>query len=368
MPEPVYLDWNATAPLRLEAKTVLLVDLETPGNPSSPHAFGRRARAAVEQARAALAKVAEAEPENVIFTASATEANNLILKGLPAAAVAVSAGEHPSILAAAPDAPRLPVDEKGVVRLEALEAWLAKAPQPALVALQAANNETGVVQPVSAAAALTRRHGAWLHVDAVQAVGRLPAADWVGDSVSLSSHKLGGPPGVGALVLRREAALARQMAGGGQERRRRAGTEAVGLIAAFGVAASIAAHDQSKEIGRQRVFQHRLIRGLQQLNPAVTIFGYGCLRLTNTTCFAFPGTRAETLLIALDLEGIAVSSGSACSSGKVEPSHVLSAMGVAPALASAALRVSTGWATQMADIERLLEALAAHLRRVGRAA
>jgi cysteine desulfurase len=368
MPTPVYLDYNATAPLKPTAKTVLLASLETVGNPSSPHAFGREARAAVEQARVGVAKAAQAEPENVIFTASATEANNLILKGLPVAAVAVSAGEHPSVLAAVPGATRLPIDENGRLRIEALAAWLAKAPQPALVALQAANNETGVVQPVIAAAALARRHGAWLHVDAVQAVGRLPAADWVGDSVSISSHKLGGPPGVGALVLRRDAPLTRQMAGGGQERRRRAGTEAVALIAAFGVTAALAAHDQGSEIGRQRIFQDRLIRGLRKLNPTVTIFGYGWQRLTNTTCFAFPGTRAETLLIALDLEGVAVSSGSACSSGKVEPSHVLSAMDVAPETAAAALRVSTGWATQTEDIDRLLAALAAHLRRVRRTA
>ena len=244
MPNPVYLDYNATAPLRPAAREALLTALDALGNPSSPHAFGRKARAQVEKAREIVATVAEAAPGGVIFTGSATEANNLALKGLPFAARVVSAVEHPSVLAAAPDALRLPVDQEGRVRLAALSDALAGA--ATLVAVQAANNETGVVQPLAEIAEVVRRHGGWLHVDAVQTAGRLPADAWArqADSLSLSAHKLGGPQGVGALVLRRDVPLVGQLAGGGQERRRRAGTEAVCLIAGFGAASQEAGAQQ----------------------------------------------------------------------------------------------------------------------------
>jgi len=369
MADPLYLDYNATAPLRPVARAALLSALDLLGNPSSPHGFGRRARALVEESRRSLAALCEASPADVIFTASASEANNLALKGLPAAAVAVSAGEHPSVLAAVPGAARLPLDAAGRLRLDALAAWLAAQSQPALLALQAANNETGVIQPLAEAAALLRRHGGWLHVDAVQAAGRLAPPLWcLGDSLALSAHKLGGPQGAGALVLRRETALATQIAGGGQERRRRAGTEAVATIAAFAAAAREAVEGQAGESQRLGDLRRRLEQGLRALDPGLTLFGEAAERLPNTTCFALSGTRAETLLIALDLEGVAVSSGAACSSGKVEPSHVLTAMGVPGETAAAALRASTGWATRPEDIDRLLAALAAHLRRLGRAA
>jgi cysteine desulfurase len=306
----------------------------------------------------------------VIFTAGASEANNLALKGLPSAAIAVSAGEHPSVLSAAPQAERLPMDGDGRLKLDALAAWLAAAPRPALVALQAANNETGVVQPIAEAAAKVRAAGGWLHVDAVQAAGRLPAADWAleADSLALSAHKLGGPQGVGALVLRRDAPLSAQLAGGGQERRRRAGTEAVALIAAFGAALDEADRQQPAEAPRLMSLQQRLEQGLRALDPDVVLFGAGTARLPNTSCFALPGTRAETFLIALDLDGVAVSSGAACSSGKVEGSHVLAAMGAAADLSGGALRVSTGWDSKAEHIDRFLATAAAHLRRVGRAA
>ena len=370
MPAPAYLDYNATAPLRPAVREALLAALDTLGNPSSPHGFGRRARALVEAARACLADFAAAPGSGVVFTAGASEANNLALKGLPAAAIAVSAGEHPSVLAAAPEAERLPLDGEGRLDLQALAAWLQRAPRPALVALHAANNETGVIQPLMEAAAQVRGAGGWLHVDAVQAAGRLPAADWApaADSLALSAHKLGGPQGVGALVLRRETPLTAQLTGGGQERRRRAGTEAVALIAAFGAALDEAARLQPAETLRLSALRQRLEQGLGALDTAVVVFGAGAERLSNTTCFALPGTRAETFLIALDLEGVAVSSGSACSSGKVEGSHVLAAMGVAPELAAAALRISTGWDSRPEHVDRFLAAAAAHLRRLGRAA
>lgn len=370
MPTPVYLDYNATAPLRPAAREALLAALDALGNPSSPHAFGRKVRALVEQARERVAEAAQAVPGNVIFTAGATEANNLALKGLPAAARAVSAVEHPSALAAAPDAQRLAVDSEGRLDLDGLAAWISGQSGPVLVALQAANNETGVLQPLAEAAALIHARGGWLHVDAVQAAGRLPADDWAkhADSLALSAHKLGGPQGIGALVLRRETALTAQLAGGGQERRRRAGTEAVALIASFGAALGEAVAAQADEAKRLGALQRRLEQGLRALGPSVTLFGGGAERLPNTTCFALAGTRAETFLIALDLEGIAVSSGAACSSGKVESSHVLAAMGVAPELAAAALRVSTGWASQSEHVDAFLAAASRHLRRLGRAA
>jgi cysteine desulfurase len=370
MPTPVYLDYNATAPLRPAAREALLTALDTLGNPSSPHAFGRKTRALVEQARERIAQITKAPAGGVIFTASATEANNLALKGLPAAARAVAAVEHPSVLAAAPDAARLPVDGNGRLDLAALASWLAAAPAPPLVALQAANNETGVLQPLAEAAQLVHAHGGWLHVDAVQAAGRLAAQAWAphADSLSLSAHKLGGPQGIGALVLRRDTPLAAQLAGGGQERRRRAGTEGVALIAGFSAALGEVTADRQSEAARLGALQRLVELGLSALGPAVTIFGGAAERLPNTTCFALAGTRAETFLIALDLEGVAVSSGAACSSGKVETSHVLAAMGVAPEAAAAALRVSTGWASRSEHIDAFLAAAAAHLRRLGRAA
>ena len=207
-------------------------------------------------------------------------------------------------------------------------------------------------------------------MDAVQAAGRLAADAWApyADSLSLSAHKLGGPQGVGALVLRRDTALAAQLAGGGQERRRRAGTEAVAQIAGFGAALDEAVAHQQGEAGRLRSLQRQLEQGLSALGPTVTLFGGAAERLPNTSCFALAGTRAETFLIALDLDGVAVSSGAACSSGKVESSHVLAAMGVAPDAAAAALRVSTGWASRSDDVDAFLAAAVAHLRRLGRAA
>lgn len=366
----IYLDHNATAPLRPAAREALLAALDSFGNPSSPHACGRRARALVEGARARLAEAMTALPGGVIFTGSASEANNLALKGLPAASIAVSAVEHPSVLAAAAEATRLPVDGEGRLDLAALADWLKSAARPALVALQAANNETGTIQPVAEAAALVRAADGWLHVDAVQAAGRLPATDWapLADSLALSAHKLGGPQGAGALVLRREAPLRAQIAGGGQERRRRAGTEAVPLIAAFGAAFEEAIWHQPSEAQRLGTLQQQLEQGLRALDPQVVVFGAGAARLPNTSCFALPGTRAETFLIALDLEGVAVSSGAACSSGKVEVSHVLAAMGASPETAAAALRLSTGWDSKPAEIDRFLSVAAAHLRRLGRAA
>jgi cysteine desulfurase len=360
---PLYLDHNASQPLKPAARAALLAALEQPGNASSVHGFGRVQRRLLETARGQVAALAGLPPAGLVFTAGASEANNLALRGLPGS-VLVGAAEHPSVLAARPDARRIPVSADGVIEPAALAAALAGLDRP-LVAIQAANNETGVIQPLAELAPLVRAAGGWLHVDAVQAAGRLPPADWAlhADSVALSAHKLGGPQGIGALLLAREASLVPLIAGGGQERRRRAGTEAVALAAGFGAAAAEAAATQPGEAARLLALRQRLEAGLLALAPDSVVFGAGAPRLGNTAAFAVPGIAAETALAALDLAGVAVSSGAACSSGKVEPSHVLAAMGIAPALARGALRVSLGWTTAAADVDRFLAVWKDHLSR-----
>jgi cysteine desulfurase len=372
MTERVYLDWNATAPLRPQARAAVLVALDAVGNPSSVHGEGRLARRLVEEARSQVAGLAGAEPADVIFTSGGSEANTMALT--PAIAVGadmaprgrllVSAVEHLSVLAGGRFAlgavERIPVDAEGVANL----AWLrrrleelGRATRP-LVSLMAANNETGVVQPVAQAAALVHDVGGLLHVDGVQIAGRL-ACDMAAlgaDLMTLSAHKLGGPKGVGALIVRDEAIrVAALVTGGGQERGDRAGTENVVGIVGFGAAAAAVREALVQEQGHTSALRGRLEDGIRTATPGAVIFGSKAERLPNTTLVALPGTKAETLVIAFDLEGIAVSSGAACSSGKVAPSHVLAAMGVAPALARAAIRVSLGPMTSESEIERFLD-------------
>lgn len=348
----LYLDYNATAPLRPEAKDALLTALETFGNPSSIHAFGRAARRLVEEARDAVAALVGVAARQVLFTSGGSEANNLALNGWQP--VVVGAGEHASVLAAFPDAARLALDDKGLVELPALERLLAGP--LGLLSVQLANNETGVVQPIVELAALAQAKGWRVHCDAVQGAGRLPLGlvAVAVDYLSLSAHKLGGPKGVGALIVKPGAPLHPLIRGGGQELRQRAGTENVAGIAAFGAAARAAL----AELPQQAVlakWRARLEQGLKEITPDIVIFGEAAPRLANTSCFAQPGTSAEMLLIALDLAGLALSSGAACSSGKVAPSAVLAAMGVPPALSKAALRLSLGWASQEEDVLRFLE-------------
>ncbi len=360
MARSVYLDYNATAPLRPEAAATLEAALRETGNPSSVHGFGRRARRRVEDAREAVAALVGGQPAGVVFTSGGSEANNLALSGLSAGRILVSAVEHDSVLQAAPEAQRLPVDRQGRIDLDALSEALAEngeAAGPTLVSVMLANNETGVIQPVAEISALARARGALVHCDAVQAAGRLdidfPALGV--SAVSLSAHKLGGPLGAGALVLAEGLAPAPLIRGGGQERRRRAGTENVPAIAGFGAAAAavLEAPKPDPELVRLR---DGLEARLKALAPELVIFGAEAPRLPNTSCFALPGLSAETQLLALDLAGIAVSSGAACSSGKVEPSHVLQAMGIDTETAASAIRVSLGWATSEADLERFIEA------------
>ncbi len=379
-----YLDWAAGAPLRPSAHKAVVAALELAGNPSSVHAEGRRARAAVETARAAVATLVGAAGGQVVFTSGATEANATALTpslcGTGAPRLLVSAVEHPSVAAggrfAAADVAVVPVDEDGVVRLDTLAGLLRDAAADGclpLVSLMLANNETGVVQPVAEAARIVHAAGGLLHVDAVQAAGRVPVsmAELGADLLSLSSHKLGGPKGAGALVLREGLSLAPLLTGGGQETRRRAGTEAVPAIAGFGAAARAAA-DGLSEMARLCALRDWLEAELDTIYRGTVVFGRGAPRLPTTSCFAVPGIAAETAVIALDLDGVAVSSGAACSSGKVAASTVLSAMGVPTPLARGAVRVSLGWETQQDDVVRFLAAwrkLVDRLRpSVGRAA
>jgi len=361
MNERIYLDWNATAPLREEARTAALASLDLVGNPSSVHREGRAARHVIEQAREQVAALVGAAPRNVVFTSGGTEANVLAL--VPTAArdrLLVSAIEHPSVLAGgrfpAGSVEHLPVTGSGEVDLAALERRVAALEGRALVSLMLANNETGVVQPVSQAASVVHAAGGTLHVDAVQAAGRIPcdinALD--ADLLTLSGHKIGAPKGVGALVGR--APVDPLVKGGGQERGLRGGTENVAGIAGFGAAAAAARGGLASARGRMAALRDRLEAGLKGTSPQMIIFGAQSERLPNTTLFAVPGMKAETAVIAFDLAGVAVSAGAACSSGKVQPSHVLAAMGVPPQLATAAVRVSLGPGTTESEIERFIEA------------
>jgi len=352
----IYLDYNATSPLREESREAVGAALDLVGNPSSVHGFGREARRSVEAARESVAALVGAAPAEVVFTSGATEANNLALGAVGGRDLLTSEIEHPSVLEAA-DAERLPVDAQGLVDLTALQSQLERREGRAFVSVMLANNETGIVQPIAEISALVKAAGGLLHCDAVQAVGRLPVdmAELGVDYLSLSSHKLGGPKGAGALIAREGAPLVAQQRGGGQERRLRAGTENVPAIVGFGAACRAIDRDFAESAAFQS-WRNRFEDRLLAMAPDTRIFGRAARRLANTSCFANPFLPAETQLIALDLAGIAVSSGSACSSGKVSASHVLLAMGVEPALAGSALRVSLGWASREADLDCFLEA------------
>lgn len=370
-----YLDWNATAPLRPEARTAMLAALDLQGNPSSVHAEGRAARAVVEDARERVAALVGAAPADVVFTSGATEANVTVLSG-GWSTILVADIEHESVLHPAKASRariiEIPVDATGSIDAGAIADEILCSSEPlgrALLTLQMANNETGAIQPVAAVAAFARAHGIATHTDAVQACGRLVVD--VGalgiDYLSLSAHKLGGPKGVGALILRAGAALPNLLLGGGQERRRRAGTENVAGIAGFGAAAECAARELA-HVDRQRALRDRLECEIVRQTPDAVIIGARSERLRNTSCIALAGKTAETLLIKLDLAGIAVSSGSACSSGKVGASHVLRAMGIAPDLARAAIRISLGATTTDDDIARFLAAWTTITRTAAKAA
>ncbi len=351
----VYLDHNATSPLRPEARAALLEALDEVGNPSSIHAFGRAARRRLETAREQIAHRLRIDPERLVFTSGGTESNLLALSQAQGP-VLVSAIEHPSVLENAPGAERLPVGADGRLDLAALEARLSRGPA-ALVALMWANNETGVLQPVAQAAALCRRFGVALHIDAAQAAGRLEldlsALSFT--TLTLSAHKLGGPPGIGALVLGEGVEIRPLLRGGGQERRRRAGTENV--PAAAGFAAALAAWSTAERT-RLAALRDRFEAELLAAVPQALVIARHVPRLPNTSMVALPAVPAELLVIRLDLEGVAVSAGSACSSGKVARSHVLAAMGLPEEVAGSAVRISLGPTTRAEDVIAAVAAFA----------
>ncbi len=385
----MYLDYNAAAPLLPEAKAAMLRVLEMTGNPSSVHGFGRRLRQEIETARQSVAALVGAHPHEVVFTSGGTEANNLVLRAFGAGQhVMVSAGEHPSMIKAASRGMVVPLTTGGSIRFEGLESVLnavrsenaeqcenttkcgnsaerentdkaENAEQcecPILVSVMMANNETGVLNPMDDIVAWGRDRGVYLHSDAVQAVGKIPvdlsALDL--DYLTISAHKIGGPHGVGALIIRHESPFVAGIVGGGQEGGRRAGTEDAASIAGFGAAAAVATLSRWGQVAALRDdFEKRLLTHI----PEAIIFGSMEPRLPNTCCFALPGLSNDIQLMHLDLAGIAVSSGSACSSGRVEPSSVLLAMGVPPDLAACAIRVSLGLESSQSELDALFSQL-----------
>ena len=373
---PVYLDYNATAPIRPEAAEAAACALGIGGNPSSIHAAGRLARAAIEKARDQVAALVGAKPGSVTFTSGGTEANALAIESAVAAGARrplIGMTEHASVMATGLATGLMvegwPVTEDGRADLnwlaDRLAKWSAKDGAP-FAAISLVNNETGVIQPVAEAAALIHAAGGWLHVDAVQAAGKI-AIDFAAtgaDTLSLSAHKLGGPQGAGALAAGPRATLTRRLHGGGQERGRRAGTENLSGIAGFGAAAEAALRD-SATVDAQAAWrdaaQSRIVEAAD-----VEVFGASAPRVPGTLCFGCEGFDAERQVMALDLDGVMVSAGAACSSGKMAPSQVLIAMGFGP-IANQSIRVSGGWASTEDDWTRFAEAwLAAYNRHQAR--
>jgi cysteine desulfurase len=361
-PHRVYLDYNATAPLRPEAKAAMIAALDVTGNPSSAHSDGRKARAIIEAARESVARLVGAKPSEVVFTSGASESNAWVM-GEPWDTIIVSGIEHDSVLAAARASGARVIEfgasQDGIARVEAIAVQvLTGGPLGrVLISLQTANNETGVIQPVAEVAAFAREHGLFVHTDAVQSAGRV-ALDFAGlgvDLMSLSAHKMGGPKGIGALIIKDHLDLVPLIRGGGQERRRRAGTENVAAIAGFGAAAEAAVKDLAS-VARIGALRDRLENQIRLVSRDTVILGADARRLANTSVLALPGRLSETLVIRLDLAGIAVSAGSACSSGKVGRSHVLDVMGIDAEIAKSAIRVSLGPETTEDDIAAFVAA------------
>ena len=361
----IYLDYNATCPVRPEAIDAAAEAMRHVGNASSIHADGRAARKIIEDAREDVAKLANVRAAQVIFNSGATEGNNTILSGYQDKLVLVSPMEHPSVLEAAPKAEFLPVTKDGVIDLDKFEV-IMETSAPALICVQLVNSETGAIQPVADIARIAKAKNALVHCDAVQAAGRLPLDfKTLGvDYLTLSAHKFGGPQGAGALVFREGLQMPKFMRGGGQEKRQRAGTENVAAIAGFGVAATLALRDLDSYQSRCKAFAATLERALIQIANDLIVVSETAPRVANTTNVILPGLSAETQLMAMDLEGVSVSSGSACSSGTFKPSHVLAAMGFDESASKSALRFSTGWATTDADIDEAIKAYARMVSRV----
>ncbi len=362
----IYLDYNATAPIRPEVIASVSAAMGETGNASSIHGAGRNARKLVEDAREEVAKLVNVRAAQVIFNSGATEGNNTILSGYQDKVVFISAIEHPSVLEAAPHAQKIPVTNNGIIDVDAFQKMLEK--KPALVAVQLVNSETGVRQPVSVIAALAKNAGALVLCDAVQAAGRIEIdfKELGVDYLTLSAHKFGGPQGTGALIFREGLQMPKYLRGGGQEKRQRAGTENVAAIAGFGTAAKIAASNIPAYQTHCTGLRTKLEQGLRQVANDLVILAASAPRVANTVSVAIPGVSAETQLMAMDLEGISVSSGSACSSGTFKPSHVLTAMGYSEADAKSALRFSIGYATTEPEINAAIAAYGTMIARIRR--
>ncbi len=361
MTKSIFLDYNATGvpkPAVLDAVTAYIADM---GNPSSVHHRGRGARAAVDEAREAVAALVGVKSSQVIFTSGGTEANNQALRAVPAKTLLISSIEHDSVIGAAYASDKtvreIPVLATGAIDLKALKALLEAAEGPVLVSVMAANNETGVIQPVREIAEIVHGAGGVFHTDAIQAAGRIPLDfNEIGaDMMTLSGHKLGALAGVGALIIKPSVKINPLILGGGQEFGWRSGTENVTGIVSFGKAAELAGQDLKKQ-NNIKELRDELEAEILTLYPGARVFGAQAGRLPNTSLIAMPGVRSETQVMALDLDGICVSSGAACSSGKVRTSHVLTAMGVAKDLADTAIRVSLGWQTTKADVGHFIAA------------
>jgi cysteine desulfurase len=354
----IYLDYNATAPMKPAVSKAILEAMERHGNPSSVHRYGRIARRYVEEARLAVSALAGVKPAQVIFTSGGTEANNMALRGVKAASIIVSAIEHDAVLATVPEAIKIPVAENGVIDCYAAEKIIKSAPAGSLISVMLVNNETGIIQPVAEIARMAKAAGHIIHTDAVQAAGRLPIDfNALGvDMLTLSAHKIGGPQGMGALVVGEKLPVAPLIRGGGQEMNRRAGTENVPGIVGFGIASRLAV-DDLRDMPRLVHWRDDLeARLLKIAGDGAEVIGTGSPRVANTLSIAMKGVSSETQVMAMDLAGVAVSAGAACTSGKVKSSHVLRAMGFSEDVAASGLRISLGWNTALTDIDHAVEA------------
>ncbi len=366
----IYLDYNATAPIRSEVMEVMAEAMQQPANASSVHALGRAAKQRLEAVRKILAEEISVWPNEVIFTASGTESNNMALRAFADRPLLVGATEHASIvkLAERLGGDTLPVDAQGVIDMEIMERKLQSLGTPALISVMLANNETGVIQPMADISKLAKHYDALLHCDAVQALGKLPVdMGLLGvDMMTLSAHKMGGPVGIGALIIRNDLPVKPLLIGGGQELGRRAGTE--NIAAAAGWAKAIALAQDRTWLDNVSRWLDEMETTLQSVVPERVVFSEQVERVGNVSCLSMPGVNSETQLMAFDLEKLCVSAGSACSSGRVEPSHVLRAMGVAEEVAGCAIRVSAGWDTTQEEIKIFTDAWKALYMRLNKKA
>lgn len=363
MKQKIYLDYNASCPIRPTAKSAMIDALssaESALNASSIHFFGQEGKKIVENARNHVAKLINAQPSQIIFNSGATESNNTIIqyfsRAYPNKKILVSSIEHPSVLLATPNLHKIPVDSEGLIDFQAFESALQDNVQTILVSVMLANNESGVVQDIEKISSIARKYNAYFHSDITQAVGKIAVdmSSLLFDFVSFSSHKIGGPQGSGALVVGSCHQTPVLLFGGGQEKNARAGTENIASIAGFGAAAK-EAHYYLNHYQILSTWRDSLENKLKDITPKLIFHSQSAHRIPNTSFFSLPGTNSHTLLIALDIEGIAISNGSACSSGRVTPSHVLKSMGKDDEIASSALRVSMGWATKVSDIDAFVE-------------